>query len=394
MNVLLLTQFLSTTKGGGEYVFSVIANALANRGHNVWIITHKIENEDYTHFHKNVRILLVSSIRYEGGLPPSFKDNIKFVFISVWLGLQLIKKENIELIHSNNFSPALAGSILSYLMFKPHITTVHDIFSLCGKKFWNMWGKQSNISKFNVLLAPLFEKMMVRLTHHAIHTVSEATKDDLIKFGAKKPIYVIHNTVNSVKYENISPNPFQFVFVGRLVFYKNLETVIRAISIVKKSHAKIRLMIIGGGPQKEYLVDLTKQLKLEKNIEFCGYVSEEDKLKMISSSIAMVFPSLCEGFGLVILESFSCSRPVIVSNVRPLSDIIDDKKDGVVIEAMNENKWAEVIAYFILNPHIALEMGENGRKKLENKYNQESMITKIESMYHETASRCSPINSN
>jgi len=209
MNILLLTQFLSTTKGGGEYVFSVMANGLANRGHKVWIITHKIENEDYTQFHKNVKILFVSPIRYEGGLPPSFRDNIKFVLQATRKGLQLIKTEKIELIHSNNFSPALAGSILSNLTHRSHITTVHDVFSRCGKKYWEMWGKQSNISRFNVLLAPFFEKMIIRLKHDAIHTVSEATKDDLIKFGAKKPIYVIHNTIRSSKIKKNHVNNYR-----------------------------------------------------------------------------------------------------------------------------------------------------------------------------------------
>lgn len=384
MKILLLTQFLSKTKGGGEYIFSVTANALANRGHDVRIITHKIEGEDYTYFHKNARINFVSSIKYEGGLPPSFKDNIKFVLQATQKGLQLIKKEKIELIHSNNFSPALVGAILSNLTGKPHITTVHDIFSLCGKKYWQMWGKQNNISRLNVLLAPFFEKMIIKLRHDAIHTVSNATYDDLIKFGATKPIHIISNSIESIEHENIDPNPFQFVYVGRLVFYKNLETIIRAISIVKKSSEKIKLKIIGGGPHMEDLVKLTKQLGLEENIEFCGYLSESDKYKIISSSIAMVFPSLCEGFGLVILESFSCNRPVIVSDVRPLSDIIDNKKDGLIVDAKDENKWAQAMTYFISNPDIALKMGEEGGKKLEHQYNKDVMVTNIESMYRKT----------
>ncbi|MGI0010404.1 MAG: glycosyltransferase family 4 protein, partial [Nitrosopumilaceae archaeon] len=298
-------------------------------------------------------------------------------------GLQLIKKEKIELIHSNNFSPALVGSILSSLTVIPHITTIHDVFSLCGKGYWKMWGKQSNVSRLNVLLAPLFEKMTIRLKHHAIHTVSEATQDDLVKFGASKPIHIITPSIKMVKVKNTNPNPVQFVYVGRLVFYKNVETLIRAISILKNSYPEIKLMIVGDGPYKEYLLNLTKQLGLEKNIEFCGYVSEEDKFKIISSSIAVVFPSLCEGFGIVILESFSCNRPVIVSNVKPLSDIIDDKKDGLVVESKDESKWAEAMTYFISNPQNALKMGEEGKKKLEHEYTQDEMVTKIETMYRD-----------
>lgn len=386
MNILLLTQFLSTTKGGGEYVFSVMVDSLARRGHNVWVITHRIENEDYTNFHKNVRILFVSPIRYEGGLPPSFKDNIKFVLQATIKGLQIIKKENIELVHSNNFSPALSGAILSNLTSVSHITTIHDVFSLCGKNYWHMWGKQSNISRLNVLLAPLFEKMIIKLKHKAIHTVSETTKDDLIKFGARKPIYVIHNTIKAYDIEKTELSPFQFVYVGRLVFYKNLEVAIKAIQIVKKYFPETVLIIAGDGPHREDLERLVFNLKLQENVKFVGFVTDKEKTKLLSSSQALVFPSLCEGFGLVILESFSCNRPVIVSNVRPLSDIIDNKRDGLVIEAHDENKWAEAMMWIISNPIDSSKMGQEGNKKLCQKYNSDKIISQIELMYHEITS--------
>lgn len=387
MNILLLTQFLSTTKGGGEYVFSVMADTLAKRGHNVWIITHKVENEDYTHFHKNVKIHFVSSIRYEGGLPPSFMDNIGFVLQAVAKGLWLIRKEKIDLIHSNNFSPALSSSILSYLTRCPHITAVWDIFSLCGDNYWNKWADQKGVSRLHAFLGPRFEKMILHMRHAAIHTISKVSEEDLLKFGASKPIHIIPPTIRKTENGKDMPNNLQFVYVGRLVFYKNLEIAIQAVSIVKKSYENIKLKIIGGGPHLESLRSLVKQLGLQENVEFCGYVHEDKKYELISSSIAMVFPSLCEGFGLVILESFSCSRSVLVSNVRPLSDIIDDRKDGLVIDPSDEKKWAEAMIFIIQNMDYAKKMGQEGYEKLQQRYNLDNMISQIELMYHEVISK-------
>ncbi|MGI0010214.1 MAG: glycosyltransferase family 4 protein, partial [Nitrosopumilaceae archaeon] len=161
MNILLLSQFFSTTRGGGEYVFSIIAKKLAENGHKVWIITNKISDEDYRNI-DNVKIVFIPpTLEYKGGLPPSFFDNIRYSINAVTTGVKIIKNEKIDIIHSNNFAPALAGAILSYLTSKPHITTVHDVFSLCGKNYWKMWGAQSDVSKLNVLLAPFFEKLMI-----------------------------------------------------------------------------------------------------------------------------------------------------------------------------------------------------------------------------------------
>ena len=64
-----------------------------------------------------------------------------------------------------------------------------------GKDYWKKWGKQTNVSRLNVFFAPFFEKLLIKLKLDAIHTVSDTTKDDLEKFGAKKRIYVIPNAI-------------------------------------------------------------------------------------------------------------------------------------------------------------------------------------------------------
>ena len=381
MHVLLLSQFFSTTRGGGEYVFSIIANKLAENGHKVSVITNRIQGETYQE-HKNISMIFVPPVlQYKGGLPPGFSDNIIYSINAIRVGLKTIKQEKIDVIHSNNFAPALTGSILSSLTSKPHITAVHDIFSLCGKNYWKKWGQQSDVSRMNILLAPFFEKLMIKLRYDCIHTVSEATRDDLLKFGAKKPIHVIHNAIESTTVVNARQNPLQFVYVGRLVFYKNLEVAIKAIDLARKTEPEIRLVIVGGGPHRKTLEDMVKNLGLEKNIEFKGYVTPEEKSKIIAESSALVFPSLCEGFGLVILESYERKRPVLVSDIRPMSDIVTHEGDGFVIDPHDENQWAKYILRMIKNPQEASAMGNNGNKTLTALYGQESMYQKVVRMY-------------
>ena len=382
MNVLILSQFFSTTRGGGEYVFNLIAKKLAENNHKVWIITNKIIGENYDK-HKNIHLKFVPpTVKYEGGLPPSFSDNLRYVYNAIVQGRKIIKKEQIDLIHSNNFSPTLAGSILSSFTSKPHITTIHDIFSLGGKDFWKKWAKQNDVSRINSLLAPQFEKLMKGFRYKCIHTVSDATKDDLIKFGVKKPIYVIPNSIECTENFEEKINPFQFVFVGRLVFYKNLEVVIKATNIIKKTFPKIKLIIVGNGPYKKILSDLVNKLNLNKNVTFKGYVNTEEKLRLISESNALVFPSLFEGFGLVILEAFSQERPVVVSDIRPMSDIVSSGKNGYVLNPHSENDWADTMRELIKNPEKGEILGRNGNEVLNKKYSSEVFFEQIFKMYN------------
>ena len=381
MKILLLSQFFSTTRGGGEYVFSLIAKHLADNGHKVWVITNQIIDEEYAQ-DQNIRIIFIPpSLEYKGSLPPRFSDNLRYSYNAVKKGLSIIKEEEIDIIHSNNFAPALAGSILSTLTGRPHITTIHDIFSLCGKEYWKSWGKQSNVSRLSVMLGPFIEKIILKLKHSAIHTVSEATHDDLLKFGSRKSVYVIPNTIEITKVKKSLVKPFQFVHVGRLVFYKNLEVVIKAIGIIKKTFPEIRLIIAGDGPHKQVLMELAEKLGLNENVKFVGYVTSEEKFELLASSNALVFPSLCEGFGLVILEAFSQARPVVVSNVRPLSDIVLNNVTGYVVDPYNENAWADAIMKLVKDPNNAQHMGNMGSNTLREKYNTDQIFRMILKMY-------------
>lgn len=384
MNILLLSQLLSSTRGGGEYVFNLLAKKLAENDHNVFVITNRIKDEEYDKM-KNIELIFIPPIiEYRGGIPPNAAQNLRYAVNAVLSGSRIIRKEKIDLIHSNNFAPALAGSILSIITGKPHIITIHDVLSLCGRNYWKIWGAQQKTMKINLLIASFMDRLIPKLRHSCIHTVSDATKEDLIEFGEKRPVHVIHNAVENIPIaESIYPNPFQFVYVGRLLFSKNIEIVIRAIGIVKRKIPEVKLVIIGTGPHRKTLENIVKSLGLESNVKFRGHLSDEEKITNMQESCAIVFPSVCEGFGIVILEAFVCKRPVLVSNVRPLSDIVTHEQNGFVIDPYDATLWANAFLKIIRNSDMAKSMGKNGFELLQKKYSIDLMYKKILEMYNE-----------
>lgn len=381
VNILLLSQLFSTSRGGGEYVFSIIAKKLAQNGHQVFVITNRIKGERYQGT-DNVKVVFVPPIiEYRGGIPPTVLENLRYSLNAIIAGLKIIKKGKIDIIHSNYFAPAIAGSVLSSLTGRPHIITIHDVLSLCGKNYWKIWADQYYVSRNNLLVASLLDKLILRLQHSCIHTVSETTRDDLVSYGERKPIHVIYNTTDQVRVMGVSVNPHQLVYVGRLVFSKNLEIAIRAVGIARKKESKIQLVIVGDGPHRATLEKIVSGLGLNENVQFLGHVSEEQKSRIVASSAALVFPSVCEGFGIVILEAFLQSRPALVANVRPMSEIVSHGKTGFVIDPYDATAWAEHFLRIIENPQEADSMGKNGYDVLMQKYSQDLMYQKIISTY-------------
>ena len=354
---------------------------MTQNGHKVWIITNNVKGEKYEES-ENLKIITINpTLEYRGGLPPTFLDNIRYSMNAFQKGRNMIKNQKIDLVHSNNFSPALAGSLISYFTKIPHITTIHDIFSIYDKEFWKKWAKQSNVSNTNARLIPFFEKLMMRFKFNCIHTVSVATKNDIQKIGTKKPIHIIPNCIQNKKQVITEQKTNQFVYLGRLVFYKNIEVILHAIKLVVKEFPDVKLVIAGDGPHKESLQKMVIKLGIKDKIIFTGYVTTEQKTKLLSESNALLFPSTIEGFGLVILESFQQKRPVLVSDISPMSDIVENNIMGLVIEPHDGKKWADAIIRLIKNPSESQMMGENGSNILKMKYSQEIMYEKLIKMY-------------
>jgi glycosyltransferase involved in cell wall biosynthesis len=212
------------------------------------------------------------------------------------------------------------------------------------------------------------------------------SKQDMRQFGVEdNMISVIPHGLDPMDYKMNShsylgpDNTPSAVFMGRLIDYKNVHTVIRAFKIVVKSRPDVKLIIIGDGPQKDFLISEAKEI--EENIIFTGTVSHMDKLRLLFASSFVVFPSLIEGFGIAIIEAFACFKPVIVSNVRPLSDIVRDGHTGYVTSPFDTREWAENMLDLFNNANLRKQMGMNSYHDFMENYQLENTVTAMEQLY-------------
>jgi glycosyltransferase involved in cell wall biosynthesis len=384
LNILYITQWYSSAGGGGEVVFYNLANGMVKRGHSVDVICAKTINLG-EHRDKLIAIHEIDPVLET--LPPSLTQNACYILNAIRRGFDVIKKKNIEVIHANNLASVIAGSILSKVARKPLIVTIHDIFTTSSPEHWKNWVAQdSKISRITPTIAPLIEKITVRAPSSVIHTVSSTSKDDLIKFGARPgKIRIIPNGLDLKSYCRRSTSQIEyhdfFLFIGRLVFYKNLDVVISAFTDVARNVPSAKLVVVGEGPMLTKWKKRVSELGLINNVIFTGHVSEDKKIQLLTKCRALVLPSFVEGFGLVILESFAMEKPVLVANIRPLSEIVSDGIDGFLLPLDDPIGWSEKMSYLIANNKICMLMGMNGRKKLVEKYDNTCILGEMESLY-------------
>jgi len=390
MNILLLTQFFSPTRGGGEIMFYQLADRLAKRGHKVFVIKHKMLSSDslrdnLNNLPSNVIICEINpAVEHKGGLPAGILQNILYVLNSIKTGLRVIKRNRIDIIHCNNYSPVFAGWLLSKLADIPLLVTIHDVASLYGYNFWKKWMQQfGRFSRIKAFIGYVSELLTIKLSRN-IHTVSETSKRDILQFNTKCNVYVIPNSLSLEHYKPKSEDLIEYgdfiVFIGRLVYYKHLEVVIEALRILRNK-CNVKLLVLGDGPMRRYWESLAERYNLKDIIEFKGYVPHEEKLYYLSKCRALVLPSTFEGFGMVVLEAWALRKPVIVANVEPLNRIVEHGSDGFVVEENLPATWAEYIHLLMSSKELSKQLGDKGYRKLLERYNMDKHANEMEKLY-------------
>lgn len=389
MNILYFCKFLSPVGGGGDVVFYLLMKRMLTLGHKVHIICYDAPNRELgmlegANIHKIKPI-----ITDEVGRFLSINQHFTYMVNAFRKGRYIIKNEKIDIIHANVLTPVIPATLLGKLHRIPVIITIHDLYKTSSKNYWKTWSSQDNISWLSSFIGEFYERVIVRFPVSRIHVVSNATKQDVLNINHRAKISLIYNGIEEDNDSSRYGCEYQkfVLFIGRLIISKNLEVVIRAFSGVTVIIPDAKLIVLGEGPMRKKWEELVADLKLTDNIEFRGFVPKEEKLRLLSKCSALVFPSLHEGFGLVILEAFVMSKPALVADVQPFDEIIENDIDGFLIQPDRVDSWSEKIIAILTDRANCERMGVNGRKKVLEKFHSLSASKQMEELYFEISSK-------
>ncbi len=184
---------------------------------------------------------------------------------------------------------------------------------------------------------------------------------------------------------------FRILFCGRLIPLKGPDLVIKILNILvnERKIANIKLSIIGTGPMLEELIKLVDDLKLIKEVEFLGALSQENVLKEMENSNAFLMPGIydshsgrAETQGLVIQEAQSMELPVLVSDVGGMKYGIQDGVTGYVINEGDIFEFSNKIEYLLENLDDRKKIGKAGRRFVVENYDSSIIGDKLLTIYN------------
>jgi len=171
---------------------------------------------------------------------------------------------------------------------------------------------------------------------------------------------------------------YEILCVGYLYKLKGVEFLIRSMEVIAKEQRDVKLRIVGEGPEKSRLRDLTKVLDLEEKVIFEGLVPHTKIANYYQQCDIFCFPTLGEPFGKVVLEAMACGKPVVASKIGGPVEIIQDGETGFLVPPAQPKILADTILKLLSEESTMRKIGASARKAVVQKYSWE----KIAELYH------------
>jgi len=320
--------------------------------------------------------------------------NLDINFEELW-SLSFTKKIPIYLKKQRTYKKALTKLLMQ---IRPDFTVSllrREINFLCdikdgSKKIAEMHVNRSNCRNFKEHESNIFKDIFSRFwIHILIRNLRKLDKFVVLTKEDKESWTELNNVINIPNPMPKMPTVFSTtqnknaIAVGRYVYEKGFDLLLRAWAIVAKRHPDWHLDIYGGGERTEY-EEMIKTIGISNNCTANG--PESDIYSKYAENSIFVLSSRFEGFGMAILEAMSCGVPV-VSFACPCgpSEIIDDGMDGFLARNGDIKDLAEKICKVIENDELRSEMGKRGIKSAE-KYKIECIATRWKKLFESLAS--------
>lgn len=371
MKILMLTwEYPPRVVGGIARVVHDLSRTLLKDGHDVTVVTYKDGDAPYFEEDKGVKVYRVDNYIIN---PNNFIDWVmQMNFNMIAKANEIIQAEgNFDVIHAHDWLVAYAAKTLKNSYNTPIVSTIHATEA----------GRNSGIHDETQRYINDTEWM---LTYESTEVIvnSNYMKNELQRlFGLPyEKINVVPNGVNLSLFNGIErdydfrrkyamDNEKIILFMGRLVYEKGIQHLISAMPKILRGYRDSKLVICGKGGMLDELKQQVHAMGIENKVYFAGYMEGKDVQRMYKAADIAVFPSTYEPFGIVALEAMLSEKPVVVSDIGGLNEIVEHKVNGMKAYCGNPNSLADSILELLYDYKLCADITKKAKNKVRNEYN-------------------------
>jgi len=351
MRILHLAKYYWPRSGGMERVVQGLAEGAAVLGHQVEVVA-------------------VQTVGRAGG-PARQRSSVTRAFSLAALGTQEIAPGYIaaawrsaDIIHVHHPHPLADVACLLRARRTPVVVTQHA---------------DSRRSVYRLVTRLVLRRAAAIVVPSRAHLALSA---ELSGFESK--VEVIPFGIEQTRWEVVPPTPPggapRAIFIGRLVAYKGLDFLLRALERVPD----LRLDIVGAGPQGPRLRTLAQALAVSDRVRWYGEYPDEDLPRRMADADFLVLPSVTieEMFGLVVLEAMAAGRPVITTALpSAVREVNVPGVTGLEVPIRDVGALAEALERLAHDSRLRRAMGEAGRKRVAEQFTQSAMAERHIALY-------------
>jgi glycosyltransferase involved in cell wall biosynthesis len=295
--------------------------------------------------------------------------------VAWWRLAQYIRALNPDCMHTWLWAANFMGRIVGFLYTKPVVCSLHNNVDQNGLVRNTLdrltWGLATSYVAVSRGIVDSVRSERMPLGKVPLHTIYNGI-DTGEFFRAAKKAEISRSSLGLTQEHTILGS------VGRFVPLKNYELLIRAYALVFKEHPQARLVLVGSGPQEAALRTLTKTLNIDDKVVFVVGQRAYGYYRLFD---LFVMSSYKEGISIALLEAISCNVPCIITNDSKNHEVIEDGKEGVVIDVYTPDIVAQKISAVLADSSLARRYALQAAKKIAERFSLESMVNAYVEIY-------------
>ncbi|MBF2066603.1 MAG: glycosyltransferase [Calothrix sp. C42_A2020_038] len=313
---------------------------------------------------------------------PRMKDFIFSADLTSWLWKNIQNYDLVATHYLFSYAPTCAGAIARRHKIPYIVRTIGQL---------SPWALAQGKLKKQAYSSLIERRNLNRAA--AVHCTSIGEAEDVRNFGVKTPIVTLPLGINQPNLlpgakqklchvYNIPEDTSIVLFLSRLHPKKRPDLLIKALSHIAKHNIDFHLIVAGSG-KPEYEAEL-KNLAASNGIinqtTFAGFVTGQDKDLILQGSDIFALPSFSENFGVAIAEAMVVGLPVVITPGIQISPDVANAEAGLVVDGELE-PVAQALAKLLKSPNLRRQLGENGKKLVQQQYSWEVIARNLASVY-------------